>query len=84
MTQQDPTQPPQPRVPDPSSTQPPAAPPGQPLRPGAGSPLVPGPPMSVRDPIKDTTLNLGGLVMFAGIAIVVIIVIAILIAVLHH
>jgi len=40
--------------------------------------------MSVQEPIKDTTLNLGALVMFAGIGIVVIIVIAILIAVLHH
>ena len=56
----------------------------KPLAPGAGSPLVPGPPMSVGEPIKDTTLNLGGLWMFAGIAVVVIIVIAILIAVLHH
>lgn len=56
----------------------------KPLPPGAGSPLVPGPPMSVSEPIKDTILNRGALVMFAGIAIVVIIVIAILIAVLHH
>jgi hypothetical protein len=56
----------------------------KPLQPGAGSPLVPGPPMSVSEPIKDTTLNQGALLMFAGIAIVVIIVIVILIAVLHH
>ena len=56
----------------------------KPLAPGAGAPLVPGPPMSVQEPIKDTTLNLGGVIMFAAIAVVVIIVIAILIAVLHH
>lgn len=57
---------------------------GRPLPPGAGSPLVPGPPMSVREPIKDTSLNLGGVMIFAGIAVVLIIVLAILIAVLHH
>jgi len=68
MTDKDPTPPPE----------------SQPLPPGAGSPLVPGPPMSVQEPIKDTTLNLGGLVMFAGIALLAIIVIVILIAVLHR
>jgi len=71
MTDNDPT----------PEAQPPAS---QPLPPGAGSPLVPGPPMSVGEPIKDTRLNLGGLQMFAGIALVAIIVTAILIAVLHH
>jgi len=40
--------------------------------------------MSVEEPIKDTTLNMGALLMFAAIAVVVIIVIAILIAVFHH
>jgi hypothetical protein len=40
--------------------------------------------MSVGEPIKDTNLNLGSLWMFAGIAVVAIIVIAILIALLHH
>jgi hypothetical protein len=62
-------------------TPPPAT---EPLPPGAGSPLVPGPPMSVGEPIKDTALNRGGLLMFAGIAVVGIIVVLILIAVLHH
>jgi hypothetical protein len=62
----------------------PTEPTGKELAPGAGSPLVPGPPMSVGEPIKDSVLNRGGLLMFAGIAVLAIIVIAILIAVLHH
>ena len=112
--QQPPPGPEQPRVPDPSISQPPAAPigvdrsgwsqppapqtpgppgafkdrpgapPGQPLPPGAGSPVAPGPAMSVREPIKDTAINLGAVLMFAGIVIVLIIVIAVLIAVLRH
>jgi len=40
--------------------------------------------MSVSEPIKDTTINMSALRIFAGIAILVIIVVAILIAVLHH
>jgi Na+-transporting methylmalonyl-CoA/oxaloacetate decarboxylase gamma subunit len=40
--------------------------------------------MSVGEPIQDSALNRGGLLMFAGIAVLVIIVVAILIAVLHH
>ncbi len=62
----------------------PGAPPGQPLPPGAGSPVAPGPAMSVSEPIKDTTLNMGALVLFAVLAVLAIIVIAILIVVLHH
>jgi hypothetical protein len=62
----------------------PSGPTGKELPPGAGSPLVPGPPMSVREPIKDSALNRGGLLMFAGLAVLVIIVVVILIAVLHH
>lgn len=114
MSDQDPTLEPQPRVPDPSLSQPPAAPssadqsgwsqppapqspgppgafvarpgapPGQPLPPGAGAPVAPGPAMSVSEPIKDTTINMGAVRIFGGIAILVIIVVAILIAVLHH
>ena len=80
------SQPPAPQSPGPPGAfqDRPAAPAGQPLPPGAGSPVAPGPPMSVREPIKDTTLNLGGLMMFGGIALLAIIVVAILIAVLHH
>lgn len=62
----------------------PTGPTSKELPPGAGSPLVPGPPMSVGEPIKDSILNRGGLLMFAGLAVLVIIVIAILIAILHH
>ncbi len=62
----------------------PTGPTSKELPPGAGSPLVPGPPMSVGEPIKDSALNRGGLVMFGALAVVAIIVIAILIAVLHH
>ncbi len=62
----------------------PGAPPGQPLPPGAGSPVAPGPAMSVREPIQDTTINQGALLLFAGLAVGAIIVIAILIALLHH
>ena len=52
---------------------------GQPLPPGAGSPLQPGPPLSVQSPIRDTTINLTMILVLAGAALVVIIVIAVLI-----
>ena len=55
---------------------------GQPLPPGAGSPLQPGPPLSVQAPIRDTTINLTMMTMIlvlAGVALVVIIVVAVLI-----
>jgi hypothetical protein len=89
-----------PRIPDPSGwSQPPApqspgppgvfvdrpaAPPAAPLPPGAGSPVQPGPPMSVQAPIRDTTFNISALLLWVGGVIVAIIVIAILIAVIHH
>src|SRR2546428_7594986 len=80
------SQPPAPQSPGPPGAfiDRPAAPSGAPLPPGAGSPVQPGPPMSVQSPIRDTTINMYGLVMGGGLVIVVIIVIAILIAVFHH
>ncbi|HET9848882.1 MAG TPA: hypothetical protein VFR68_10055 [Candidatus Dormibacteraeota bacterium] len=57
---------------------------GQPLPPGAGSPLQPGPPLSVQAPIRDTTINLTVLLVAAGAALVVIILLAILIGSLSH
>ena len=57
---------------------------GSPLPPGAGSPVQPGPPMSVQAPLKDTTINMTALVLGAGIVIVVIIVVILLIAVFGH
>ena len=56
----------------------------QPLPPGAGSPLQPGPPLSVQSPIRDTTINLTMILVLAGAALVVIIVIAVLIGSLSH
>ena len=56
----------------------------QPLPPGAGSPVQPGPPMSVQAPLKDTTINMTALVLGAGIVIVVIIVVILLIAFFAH
>jgi hypothetical protein len=47
----------------------------QPLPPGAGAPLQPGPPVSVEAPIRDRTYNLAALALTIGIAIVVIIVV---------
>ena len=57
---------------------------GQPLPPGAGSPLQPGPPLSVQAPIRDTTIHLTMILLLAGAALVVIIVIAVLIGSLSH
>ena len=56
----------------------------QPLPPGAGSPVQPGPPLSVQAPIKDTTINLTALLVGAGIVILVVIVLIVLIAALTH
>src|SRR5437588_6194732 len=80
------SQPPAPQSPGPPGTfvDRPAAQPGAPLPPGAGSPVQPGPPMSVQAPIKDTTINMAAVLMGVGLVIVVIIVIAILIALFHH
>lgn len=62
----------------------PVAPTGQPLPPGAGSPLQPGPPMSVQAPIRDTAINMSALLLGVGAVIVVIIVIAVIVAAFHH
>ncbi len=60
----------------------PAAPPREPLPPGAGSPVQPGPPMSVQSPIKDTTINMSALLVGAGIVVLtIIVVVVVLIAV---
>ena len=60
----------------------PAAPPGAPLPPGAGSPVQPGPPMSVQAPIKDTTINMGALVLgVAAVVLIIIVVVIVLVAV---
>jgi hypothetical protein len=79
-------QPPAPQSPGPPGAfvDRPAPMPGSPLPPGAGSPVAPGPPMSVRPPIGDNVFNLGGLGLLAAIVLVVIIVVAVLIAALHH
>ena len=80
------SQPPAPQSPGPVGAfiDRPSAPPGAPLPPGAGSPVQPGPPLSVQAPIRDTTLNLGALLLGVGAVIVVIIVVVILIAVFSH
>jgi hypothetical protein len=54
--------------------------PDAPLTPRPGSPLQPGPPLSVQAPIRDTTLNRGALLLGVGAVIVIIIVALILIA----
>jgi hypothetical protein len=80
------SQPPAPQSPGPPGAfvDRPAEPPGAPLPPGAGSPIQPGPPMSVQAPIKDTTINVTALLVGAGIVIVVIIVLIVLIAAFAH
>ena len=77
------------RLPDPpgppgASVDRPPAPAGTRLQPGAGSPVQPGPPMSVQAPINDTTLNMSALVLWASVAILALIVLVILIAVFTH
>ena len=63
----------------------PAAPPGAPLPPGAGSPVQPGPPLSVQAPIKDTTINMGALLLGIGaVVLIIIVVVIILVAVFSH
>jgi hypothetical protein len=80
------SQPPAPQSPGPPGAfvDRPAAPPGEPLPPGAGSPIQPGPPMSVQSPIKDTTINMSAVVIGAGALIIVLLVILILIAAFSH
>ncbi len=89
-----PSQPPAAQPPAVGSPQPPAAqgPAQQPtdeLQPGAGKPLVEGPPMSVGEPIEDTTINraagIAGVGLFGVAAIVVVLVlVVVLLAVCHH
>lgn len=78
-------QPPAPQSPGPPGAfvDRPAAPPTPPLPPGAGSPLVPGTPMSVSGPISDKAINLTAVLLAVGIGLVVIIVVAILLAAFH-
>ena len=75
------SQPPAPQSPGPPGTfvDRPAAQPGAPLPPGAGSPVQPGPPMSVQAPIKDTTINLT--VLLVGVAAVVLMIIILLLVI---
>jgi hypothetical protein len=80
-------QPPAPQSPGPPGAfvDRPAGPPGPPLPPGAGSPMQPGPPISVDAPIADTTINRTAFVVVAAIAVLVLIVIVVvLVAVLSH
>jgi len=50
--------------------------------PGAGSPLQPGPPLSVNAPISDTTINRSALLVGVAIAVLIVIVlIVVLVAV---
>ena len=82
------SQPPAPQSPGPPGAfvERPIAPPGAPLPPGAGSPVQPGPPMSVQAPIKDTTINLT--VLLVGVAAVVLMIIILLLVIVaitgHH
>src|ERR1700682_2437863 len=81
------SQPPAPQSPGPPGAfvDRPAAPPRAPLPPGAGSPVQPGPPMSVNAPISDTTINRTALLVGGVIVVrVVIVIVVILIAVLSH
>jgi hypothetical protein len=51
--------------------------PAPPLPPGAGSPLQPGPPMSVGEPISDSIINRYALVV--GVVVVVLILIVVIV-----
>jgi hypothetical protein len=51
--------------------------PAPPLPPGAGSPLQPGPPMSVDAPISDSIINRYALVV--GVVVVVLILIVVIV-----
>ena len=80
------SQPPAPESPGPPGTfvNRPASGPGSALPPGAGSPVQPGPPMSVQAPIRDTTINLSAVALWLGIGIVAIIIIAVVLAAIAH
>jgi hypothetical protein len=88
-------QPPAERTPDPppaavDPAQPPAGRPAGPeLEPGRGKPLVEGPPMSVDEPVSDSTINRTA--AFAGIGLVgiglivaVIVILLVVLAVCTH
>ncbi|MFN2568328.1 MAG: hypothetical protein ABR564_01835 [Candidatus Dormibacteria bacterium] len=57
------------------ATSPPSAP-NSAVRPGAGAPIVPGPPQSVRGPVSSRRLNaslgIAGGLLLVGVAVVVI------------
>ena len=78
----------QPPAPQPSGSGPfvdrPTVGAGAPLPPAAGSPIQPGPPMSVRAPIRDTSINLAALAGWVGVAILAIVLIAIVLNALSH
>ncbi|MDQ1743859.1 MAG: hypothetical protein QOE23_2198 [Pseudonocardiales bacterium] len=75
-------QPPAPQSPGPPGAfvDRPGAPAGAPLPPGAGSPLQPGPPMSVNAPITDTSINRSALMVGAVIVVLVVIVLVVILA----
>jgi hypothetical protein len=80
------SQPPAPQSPGPPGAfvDRPAAPPSASLPPGAGSPVQPGPPLSVESPIKDTTINMSVLLLGVGAVVLIIIVVIILIGAFAH
>jgi hypothetical protein len=53
-------------------------PPVSPLAPGAGSPLQPGPPMSVDAPISDSIINRYALLVGVVIAVLIVVVIVVI------
>ncbi|HEX3629462.1 MAG TPA: hypothetical protein VHW91_03255 [Candidatus Dormibacteraeota bacterium] len=57
-------------------------PPFGPRPPGAGSPIQPGPPLSVQAPIRDITINRTAVSLLVGGVILLIIVVLIIVVVL--
>jgi hypothetical protein len=76
------SQPPAPQSPGPPGAfvDRPAAPPGVPLPPGAGSPLQPGPAMSVNAPISDSIINRYALMVGVVIVVLILIVAVVILA----
>jgi len=58
--------------------------PATPLPPGAGSPMQPGPPLSVSAPIRDTTINWTIVAVLAIGALLVLILIAVIGSAIGH
>ena len=54
--------------------------PAPPLPPGAGSPLQPGPPMSVDAPISDSIINRYALVVGVVVVVLILIVVIVILA----